>query len=71
MPLASKLIKRHERIPRQWRGRINMTLINLRDVKEKQTNQDRAGAAIETYHAKPDELVGPSPGPVSKEGVSM
>ena len=43
-----------------------MKAINLSDIKEDQTNQDRARAEIETYHARPDEQVGPSPGPVSQ-----
>jgi len=36
-----------------------MTLIDLRHVKEEEPMKDRAPAAIETYRAAPDELIGP------------
>ena len=40
-----------------------MTLLNLRDVKDEETIEDRA---IETYPARPDELIEPSPIPISQ-----
>ena len=38
-----------------------MTLLNLRDVKNEETIE---GRAIETYPARPDELIEPSPVPI-------
>ena len=43
-----------------------MTLINLRDVKDEQTIQDRARVAIETYNAKQDEPIDSGSDPVSQ-----
>jgi hypothetical protein len=40
-----------------------MTLLNLRDVKDDETIED---GAIETYPDRPDELVEPSPVPISQ-----
>ena len=41
-----------------------MTLLNLRDVKDEETIEDRA---IETYPARPDELIGPGEVPISQK----
>ena len=43
-----------------------MTLVSLRDAEDEETIQDRACGAIETYHADPDELIGPGSDPISK-----
>ena len=39
-----------------------MTLLNLRDVKDEETIEDRA----ETYPARPDELIESSPVPITQ-----
>jgi hypothetical protein len=41
-----------------------MTLLNLGDVKDEEIIEDRA---IETYPARPDEPIEPSPVPVSQK----
>jgi hypothetical protein len=41
-----------------------MALVNLRVVKDRQTMQDRARAAIEAYNARSDEHINPWPIPV-------
>jgi hypothetical protein len=43
-----------------------MTIINLRDVKDEPAIKDRARTTIETYEAKPDKRIGPSPSPISQ-----
>jgi hypothetical protein len=43
-----------------------MSLTNSRAVEGEQTNQDRARAAIQTYHAKPDKRSEPGFNPVSR-----
>ena len=43
-----------------------MSLANSRDVKDEQTTQDRARAAIQTYHAKPAERIDLGPLPLRK-----
>jgi hypothetical protein len=40
-----------------------MTLVNLRDVKDEETIED---SAIETDPDRPDELIEPSPVPISQ-----
>ena len=35
-----------------------MSPVNLREVKDEQTTQDRARAAIRTYRAQPHERIG-------------
>jgi hypothetical protein len=42
-----------------------MALVNLRVVKDTQTTQERARAAIEAYNARADERISPWPIPVS------
>jgi hypothetical protein len=42
-----------------------MELANSRQVKDQQTTQNRARAAIEAYPGKPDERISPGPIPVS------
>jgi hypothetical protein len=37
----------------RWEG--NMIKANSKEVEVAQTNQDRARAAVQLYHAKPDE----------------
>lgn len=41
-----------------------MPLVNLRVVKDRQTKQDLARAAIEAYNARSDERISPWPIPV-------
>jgi hypothetical protein len=43
-----------------------MAQANLREVKDEQTTQDRARAAIQTYHAKPAEPISLGPIPFRK-----
>jgi hypothetical protein len=44
---------------------MNMALVNLRVVKNRQTTQDRAPADIEAHTSKSDEQINPAPIPVS------
>lgn len=41
-----------------------MTLLNLRDAKDEEPIKDRV---IETHPARPDELIEPSPVPISQK----
>jgi hypothetical protein len=43
-----------------------MTLSTSTEVKDAQTNPERARAAIKTYQANPDERNDPRPEPVSR-----
>lgn len=43
-----------------------MTLLNLRDVKDKQTIQETAEEVTEPSSAKPDEEISSSPVPISQ-----
>ena len=44
-----------------------MTLTNLRDISDEETNRDRARAVTETYLGKPDELIDSSPDPIPQK----
>lgn len=46
--------------------RRDMAPANLRLIKDEQTTQNRARAAIEAYSSKFDERIGPEPVPVCK-----
>ena len=46
-----------------------MTLINLRDVEDEQTIQERARAAIEADHGAPDEPIDPGLSKISKRRI--
>jgi len=43
-----------------------MPLANSREVNDEQTTQERARAAVQTYHAKPAERIGLEPLPLRK-----
>jgi hypothetical protein len=43
-----------------------MTLLNLRDVRDKQTIQEAADEVTDPYPAKPDEEISSSPVPTSQ-----
>ncbi len=48
-----------------------MTLIDLRDIKAKQPTQDRARNVIQIHQATPNELIGPSPGPIARKRLDV
>jgi hypothetical protein len=43
-----------------------MTLINLREIPDEQTIQDRSRLSRQTYQAEPDERIDPSSDPVAR-----
>jgi len=45
----------------------HMTLIDLRNVNNEQTNQEGAGEERETYLAESDEEISPDPVPISQK----
>lgn len=48
-----------------------MSLTNSKEVESEQTNAERALAAIQTYHAKPDAGKDPHSNPVSRRYLDV